>query len=162
MGENRDYLVCTDEEQRYSVPRLGPCRKPIAEPTFGVSSSKSRCHLTWRMSGSWLSAWGLAVCWGWEPCWGTERGGHHVLAPDCTTGMLASVLKPELHNHRIMKAEKALQDLQTQSQPTPPCPMTTSPSATSPTPNTSRDGNSLTSQGSLCHCITSLWETNRS
>ena len=44
--------------------------------------------------------------------------------------------------HRIIKAGKDLQDLKGPPQPTPPCPPTVSPGATSLPLNTSRDGNS--------------------
>lgn len=43
--------------------------------------------------------------------------------------------------------------------PNPPCLLTVPPGATSLRSwNTPRDGESPTSLGSLCHCVTALWE----
>jgi len=64
--------------------------------------------------------------------------------------------------HRIIESlrlEKTSKAIQSNSNQSPPCPLTTSLSATSPQLlNTPRDGDCTTSLGSLCHCITTLPE----
>ena len=56
-----------------------------------------------------------------------------------------------------LRLEKTTKFIMPNVNPSPPCPLTMSPSATSPRFwNTSRDGDSTTSLGSLCLCLTSL------
>ena len=55
-------------------------------------------------------------------------------------------------NHRIIQVGKDLQHPQVQPQPIPPCPLTTSLRATSPSfLNTSRDSDPTAPPGQLCH-----------
>ena len=61
--------------------------------------------------------------------------------------------------HRIIRLKKTTKITKSNHQLITPCPLTTSLSATSPRfLNTSRDSDSITSLGRLCHCSTTLSE----
>ena len=66
-----------------------------------------------------------------------------------------------LSDNRIIGWKRPLRSSSSTLNPSPPCPLTTSLSATSPQfLNTSRDSDSTTSLGSLCQCPTTLTEKN--
>ena len=114
---------------------------PLSPTTAHAAKFWLRCSIPYFI---WITypaviAWELLPVWVvWETVWHSSRSCCFI---------------------ELYMLEKTTKMIQSNPNPSPPCPLTTSLSATSPWfLNTSRDGDCTTSLGSLCHCSTALFE----
>jgi len=105
----------------------------------------------------------------WSRCKSTDTARNFLLHD------LKAMLLGSNHFHHLSDGTRSLRIMESQNNegwktfkipkpntnPSPPCPLTTSPNATSPWfLNTSGDWESTTSLGSLCQCLTTVWRRN--
>jgi len=127
------------------------CSQPfLVEEMLQGSTISAALH--WALSSSSLSALNWAAQ-NWAQCsgYGCVRAEHR--GGECVELLSRWTLSAEVHNFESLRLERISQIPMSNPSPPPPCPVTTSISATSPWFwNVSRDGDSL------CQCLTNLLE----